>query len=586
MRWLGLSLASAFLAAAQPDEIRVRADVYTPPQLRLSVQSQLVQLEVVVRDGHGHAVGGLKQGDFEILDEGKPRTLAAFSVETLQPQAATALAAAPAGTASASSEPATPSRAGPPPRSTLLFFDDLHAPASDLQRVQIAAKRFIEDGMGPGARAAVFAASEGLTVDFTADADALTMGIGKLRPHPRISENGMQSCPRITPYQAYLIDNNLDYSAFNAALREMDYCKDADPPNRKASSGGGPPGPTGTDPNSAAVRAQARATWEQARRDSLNSIAAIDNALAVLSRAPGTRVLLMVSTGFLSGMMEAELDKTIDRAIRSGIVINALDAKGLWAEAPGRPFEEGHTTLGFPLETFTFEIQNIGARNYAMNAAMEDSAAATGGLFFHNSNDLAGGFSQLAAVPETTYLLAFRPDTKGAAGKYRKLKVRLPAAKGYYVQARPGYVEPGDAPIGAQTEPRPLDRQALAQDVLTEIPIQLDGRPGKSEKGDPELSLSIHVDVAALKFAEREGRRVQKLTFIGALLDAGGNMVAAKEGVVDFALKNETLPRLMASGLNASLSLAAPPGSYRVRVVVQDADGKMASLNRSLEIPR
>jgi hypothetical protein len=63
-------------------------------------------------------------------------------------------------------------------------------------------------------------------------------------------------------------------------------------------------------------------------------------------------------------------------------------------------------------------------------------------------------------------------------------------------------------------------------------------------------------------------------------------MVAAKEGVVDFALKNETLPRLMASGLNASLSLAAPPGSYRVRVVVQDADGKMASLNRSLEIPR
>ena len=55
---------------------------------------------------------------------------------------------------------------------------------------------------------------------------------------------------------------------------------------------------------------------------------------------------------------------------------------------------------------------------------------------------------------------------------------------------------------------------------------------------------------------------------------------------MDFALKDETLPRLTASGLNASLSLAAPPGPYRVRLVVQDADGKMASLNQTMEIPK
>jgi hypothetical protein len=55
---------------------------------------------------------------------------------------------------------------------------------------------------------------------------------------------------------------------------------------------------------------------------------------------------------------------------------------------------------------------------------------------------------------------------------------------------------------------------------------------------------------------------------------------------VDFALRNETLPRLLAAGLSASLALTAPPGSYRVRVVVQDADGKMASLNQSMEIPK
>ena len=79
-----------------------------------------------------------------------------------------------------------------------------------MQRTQAAAKRFIKDGLGPGARTAVFAASEGLTLDFTADGDALTAAIEKLRTHQRMSENGLQPCPRITPYQAYLIANNLD----------------------------------------------------------------------------------------------------------------------------------------------------------------------------------------------------------------------------------------------------------------------------------------------------------------------------------------------------------------------------------------
>ena len=580
MRCPGIFAISVLLAAAQPaDEVHVTARPYTPPQLRLVVQSELVQLEVVVRDPHGRSVSGLKQSDFEILDEGKPREITGFSVSTRDttPVSGPAVVAAPA---------ASPSAGTPPPlRSTLLFFDDLHAPVSDLQRVQIAAKRFVKDGMGPGARAAVYAASEGLILDFTADAVALTTAIGKLHPHPRISENGMQSCPRMTPYQAYLIDSNSDYSAFNAALDEMKHCQYTDP-NETQVHGASPPGPTGADPNSAAVRAQASATWEQARRDSLNSFAAIDRALAVLSQAPGTRVLLMVSTGFLSGMLEAELDATIDRAIHAGVVINALDAKGLWAEMPGRPFEEGHTMMGFPLQTFAFEIQTIGSRNAAMNAVMEETTSATGGLFFHNSNDLVGGFSVLAAVPETTYLLAFRPDAEGAAGKYRKLRVRLTALKGDYVQARPGYFAPGNTSAEGPRGPRSIDQEVQARDVLKDIPIDVGEETSKPEKGEGVVTLMIHVDLTPLKFAQREGRHIQKLTFVGALLDKDGNIVAAKEGEMDLALKKETLAKLTASGVSAGLRLSAPPGRYLARVVVQDADGKMASQNGAVEIPR
>jgi VWFA-related protein len=591
MRCLGLLAGSAFLAGAQSDEVHVSAHVYTPPQVRLTVQSQLVQLEVVVRDPRGHAVSGLKQGDFEILDEGKTREIAAFSVVTHEAAPApvpAAVASASTTTASASA-PAAAIPPPAPPRSTLLFFDDLHQSPAELQRTQIAARSFIREGLGPGGRAAIYAASEGLILDFTADAGALTAAIQKLRSHQHVSENGLQPCPRITPYQAYLIANNLNLDALNAAIQEAQQCANADSSsplvtgrNPSLMSARRPP-----DPNMTQVQAQASATWQQVRTDSLNSFDAVGNAMTLLARAPGTRVLLMVSSGFLTGLLDEQKDAAIDRAIHAGIVINALDAKGLWSEAPGRPFgETQQTTKGFPHAASMFEASTIGSRNAATDAVMAEFASGTGGLFFHDNNDLAGGFAQLGAVPETTYLVAFRPDTEGGAGKYHKLKVRLTAGNGDYVQTRPGYVTPGNVPAAGQTVPRPIDREALATDVMAEIPVQLSARFGKQEKGDPTLSLLIHVDLAKLNFIRRDGRHVQKLMFIGALLDAGGKMVAAKEGAMDLALKDDTWARLTASGINATLGFPAPSGPCRVRVVVQDADGKMASLNQTVEIPQ
>ena len=582
MKWCGVLAAGAVIAVAQQtDEVRVSAHVYSPPQLHLTAQVNLVQLEVVVRDARGHAVGGLKQGDFEILDEGKPREIAVFSVVAREPAPASAAAASTASTSTPTgSAAAAVTLPSAPLRSTLLFFDDLHEASADLQRTQIAAKRYIEDGMGRGARAAVYAASEGLVVDFTADADALTAAIEKLKSHQRISDNGLQPCPRITPYQAYLIDNNLSLDALNAAVQEARACSNAAPsaPARRQSLS-----ITSTSPTTVAVRAQASATWQQAWADSRTSFDAINNALALLSKAPGTRVLLMVSTGFLTGLMDADRAAVVDRAIHAGIVMNAIDAKGLWSEAPGRPSE---TTGSLPIATFMFETASIGSRNDAMNEAMQEFASGTGGLFFHNSNDLLDGFSQLGAVPETTYEIAFRPDTDGAAGQYRKLKVRLTAKKGDYVQARPGYVTPSTVPTTAQTGERPLDQQVLASDVLTAIPIQLFQRPGRTSGGDPVLSLLIHVDLAQLKFAQRDDRHVQKLSFIGALLDAGGKMVTAKEGAMDLALKDATLTRLTSAGVNAGLSFTAPPGPYRLRVVVQDADGNIATQTQPVEMAK
>ena len=584
MRWGGvLAVGAAVALAQQTDEVRVSAHVYSPTQLHLTAQASLVPLEVVVRDGRGHALSGLTQSDFEVLDEGKPREITAFSVSMRDVLEAAAAAPAHVSTTAVETVPETAAKAGTPRRSTMLFFDDLHGAAADLQRTQAAAKRFIREGLGPGARAAVFSAHEGLTLDFTPDSDALTAAIEKLRAHQKFSENGLMPCPRITPYQAFLIDNNLSVDALNAAMQEERACVNATPskaaPRRTSMS-------LSTSPATASVRAQAAATWQQAREQSLNEFDALQNALAVLERATGTRVLLMVSTGFLSGLMDAEKDAAISRAIHAGIVIDALDAKGLWSEAPGRPFDQPSQTVGgLPHDTFVFETMNIGAEKDAMNEAMQEFAAGTGGLFFHNNNDLVGGFAQLAAVPEATYLLAIRPDPEGAAGKYHKLKVRLTSKSSDYVQTRPGYFAPPKAPVAeANGAGRPIDQHLLSSDMLTGFPIALTARTDKTDKGDGFVSTLIHVDLATLKFSRLDDRHVQKLVFIEALLDSSGKMVTAKEGEMDLALKDDSLARLTGSGVNAGLKLAAPPGVYKLRVVVQDAEGKMASLDQDVEI--
>ena len=120
----------------------------------------------------------------------------------------------------------------------------------------------------------------------------------------------------------------------------------------------------------------------------MQSYDALADAIAAPGRVGGTRVLLLASEGFLSGIEEAPRQQDlIDSAVRSGIVINGLDAKGLWSEPPVRPFNEVSEATAQPIQTYQFEAASIGARNSALNSTISELASATGGVFFHNSND-------------------------------------------------------------------------------------------------------------------------------------------------------------------------------------------------------
>src|ERR1035441_6372924 len=78
------------------------------PPVTLRVNTQLVQVSIVVRDSHGDLVADLKQGDFELYDHGKRQEIRVFAVEDYRtPQPANSRLPAPA-TPAAPVAPAVP----------------------------------------------------------------------------------------------------------------------------------------------------------------------------------------------------------------------------------------------------------------------------------------------------------------------------------------------------------------------------------------------------------------------------------------------------------------------------------------------
>src|SRR5690242_8866092 len=59
----------------------------------IKVNVRLVPVRVVVRDSTGHAIGGLKSGDFEVYDNGKLQEIRQFSAESAEPSSESAVRA-------------------------------------------------------------------------------------------------------------------------------------------------------------------------------------------------------------------------------------------------------------------------------------------------------------------------------------------------------------------------------------------------------------------------------------------------------------------------------------------------------------
>jgi VWFA-related protein len=414
----------------------------------------------------------------------------------------------------------------------------------------------------------------------------------KVQSHPRILAGGLAQCPRMTAYEAYQIVNK-DPSATQAKVDEACHC------------GGGPScdvtgllpsqlvNPTSGVRGNAyeggtlsslidSIQAQAAQTWEQSRLASQATLDSIKNSLDQLARMHGRRMLLLASSGFLSGMLDEQQDAIINAAVRAGVVINSLDAKGLYAEAPGTPINESVESVELPASSVVFQIRSLGDRLDSLDSTMARLAESTGGLLFRNNNDLDLGFYRLGVLPSTTYLLGFTPAEDG---KYHKIRVELKNASHDFVQVRPGYFAPTAGSSEQPSAAEKMDAVMRSTEEKADLPATISEKLSTLASGGRQLTIQARIDIQKLAFEQQKDRRMQKLTFVAALFDPQGNFVTGKQSEMDLALKQESFDRFSKTGISGVMSLEVPPGLYRLRMVVQEAvHGAMNATSKDIQI--
>jgi VWFA-related protein len=547
-------------AASDSTEVSSRD---TAPTFKVRVN--LVLVRVVVRDQQGKVVPNLHKEDFQLSDNRKPQIISTFSVETPESRAVTTTTSADPN-APVDPEAAKAVAAALPQRFVSVVFDDQHLTMQDAVFVRTSAGRFF-DSLAASDRVGIYSTSGQFTQEFTDDHELLRKSLLKIIPHSPTA--GIHDCPEISYYEADLIQNTSDPQALAIAAEDAVQC---------AFSG------DETQLAAARAMAQAMASAVVGREDSSTEYALrhMEEVMRRLGTMPGQKIMVFVSPGFITSTLHLEFSDLVDRATRANIVVNTIDARGLYTPDMGDiadPATGSYRTAGYKA---TYAV----AAQLAQEDVLAELADGTGGTFFHNRNDVDEGLREAGAAPAMTYLIGFSPQNLKLDGSMHTLKVSFVHKTSYRIQARHGYFAPRHVVDPAEAAKQEIQEALFSQDEIRDLPVDLHTQFFKTDNYQAKLAVLTHVDIKGVHFRKAEGRNRDDLTVATAIFDQNGNYVTGGEKIVQMKLLDLTYHRLSLSGLNLKSSFDVKPGTYLVRQVVRDSEGsQLAARNGAVVIP-
>ncbi len=551
-----------------------------PAQLpTYTAASNTVLLDLVVTDKKNRIVNDLAAEDFVVFENDVIQNIQSFQVSK---QEAPPRTAKPGKTG----EPAVKTLAQESPSSVsqphfIAFLMDYSTTEFENQKlVQDAAIRYVENRIGPDDFVAIFFLGTGFRFlqGFTQDQEKLVAVLkGRdLTASALAQGNGIQP---LTASESSVI---------------------ADAGALGSSAGGG----SGAGQAMAAAGAAAAANAQlfinariQAALVSMRTaitsrtargvLAAIESISHALSGITGRKTIVLFSQGFVVGPhMEPELARAVDAANRANVALYTIDSAGLAPRELTGDLIQQDRLSGISARMGKSRIPASGgeslfdrarmAGNDSNESSLRYLAAATGGLAFRNTNDLAVSLDRIAEDIHSHYIISYQPSNQEFDGSFRNIRVEV-KRQGLTVRTRSGYyaIPRGIEGVTGEEYQTLLQTRKGAGPALPFSAV-LGSFPGSG--GLSQVPITVEMPSQEVTFRDSKGSMVASISIIGLLKGEDGSLVARVGTPVNVQATPEEYRALQTGSLSFTNSIEVPPGHYSFEVLVRDQSSGKASI--------
>ena len=535
-----------------------------PPVLRASVDQVVV--DVVVTDAHGGVVPGLGADDFEILERGRPQTIATFS-EVFLPLVRPLVASAP--------PPASDVRTNlrrPEGRVYILVLDDFHVSVPHTGDVQRAARDFLTRQLQPGDLVSVVTTTGlgGAFQDFTED-PALALAavdrfVGRMpgetaamqKSAEEASQQRATAAVATATQQAAAQASGADMSVTLAAANQAESAfgaRNADPMAVRRNSTAIIADGATPDNDDAGNESIERA------RVSLRTLKAVAEGVAGLSGR--RKAVLYFSEGITlsprTGDLVEGFNAVLGAAARANVTVYTISPRGL-------DLHMGAELLATGVNPST-QLQQ--GRRLAQDM-LRSLAEGTGGAAVVDSNAIAPTLDRVASESSHYYLLGYAPADTKRDGRFRPIEVRV-KRPGLVVNARKGYVAPDDAALAAESfgglgpELSELVRRPLS---TIGLPLSAHAVPLSTELDN--VSLTIEIGPGGIPFDERDGQQVNTVDVAIVPVGNGGKVYPLIKGQAKLTLSAGDAAIVRTLGLRMVERVTLPAGVYQLHIAARE----------------
>ena len=534
-----------------PLAVPAQQDIPIPKgTVKFESTTQLVVVNVAVKDKDGGPVEGLSAADFTVTEDGKQQQVKIFEYQRIEETAASAPALARRDSAEAgaaqpvAATPAAqiaPSRPGEVKykdrRLLVLFFDQASMPVADQFRAQQAALKFLKTQMQASDMVAVMHYSTDLRVlqDFTDDRDRITAVLKGLAIGDVGMANGNTGDESEEDTGAAFTQDDSEFNIFNT--------------DRK--------------------------------------LAALESAVKMLGSLPEKKALVYFASGMSRTGIDnqAQLRATVNAAIRANVAFYPIDARGLVATAP-----LGDATKSSPggRGMYSGSSQRAAQSNFqGQQETLYTLAADTGGKALLDNNDLSLGIAQAQKDIASYYILGYYSTNPALDGRYRRIKVQIAKKLSARLDYRTGYFASKEfRRFSASDRERQLQEAIMLGDPVTDLTLALEIDYFRQARDRYFVPLSVKIPGSDIELAKKGGAESTRLDFIGQVKDSRGALQGTVRDEITVKLKGENAGQLSKRNLEYSTGFVLQPGTYSLKFLARENEtGKMGTFETGFTVP-